>query len=183
MVGQRCLLQYLIPWLKNVELADIAEEGFERMMTTQEETEDPSQIPENSRQLKPVPLVGEGWGSVHASQMVLNNLFYLTVKYEEFYSKEIEECWSALCSRWERNVSRVLDYLIVMAGLCGTPVLMHVSFLSVIYITLAYAQWAKSPKENRVKECVFVNSALKIQCQVRPRSPQIQRMRSIAWII
>lgn len=127
MVGQRCLLQYLIPWLKNVELADIAEEGFERMMTSHEENEDPSEIPENTRQLKPVPLAGEGWGSVHASQMVLNNLFYLTVKYEEFYSKEIEECWSALCSRWEQNVSRVLDYLIVMAGLCGTPVLMHVS--------------------------------------------------------
>lgn len=51
----------------------------------------------------------------------------LLFQYEEFYSKEIEDCWAALCERWESNVSRIIDYLIVMAGLCGTPVLMHVS--------------------------------------------------------
>ena len=93
MVGQRCLLQYLVPWLKNVELVDISDEDFEKTLlhTTGgvggTEAENPSgEIPANSRQLKPVPLQGEGWGSLHATQMVLNNLFYLSVKYEEYYS-------------------------------------------------------------------------------------------------
>lgn len=77
MVGQRCLLQYLVPWLQNIELADISEEADNwKASSTEEECE----IPENSRQFKPVSLQGEGWGSVLASQMVLNNLFYLTVK-------------------------------------------------------------------------------------------------------
>ena len=140
MVGQRCLLQYLVPWLKNVELVDISDEDFEKTLlhTTGgvggTEAENPSgEIPANSRQLKPVPLQGEGWGSLHATQMVLNNLFYLSVKYEEYYSKEIEECWAALCARWEQNVTRVLDYLIVMAGVCGTPVLIHVRLLDLLF--------------------------------------------------
>ncbi|XP_057312815.1 protein furry homolog-like [Hydractinia symbiolongicarpus] len=128
MVGQRCLLQYLVPWLKNVELVDISEGNTPNAA---EFELDDYNIPENSRQLKPVSLHGEGWGSVMASQLVLNNLFYLTAKYEEYYSKEIEECWSALCSRWERNVSHILDYLIVMAGLCGTTVLIHAKKVAV----------------------------------------------------
>lgn len=140
MVGQRCLLQYLVPWLKNVELVDISDsEDFEKNLYAHHggsgaHQENATEIPANSRQLRPVTLQGEGWGSVHASQMVLNNLFYLSVKYEEFYSKEIEECWAALCARWEQNVTRVLDYLIVMAGVCGTPVLIHVSFRDKFFI-------------------------------------------------
>jgi len=32
------------------------------------------------------------------------------------------------------------------------------------------AQWEKSPKKNSLKECVFVNSALKIQCHIHLRA-------------
>ena len=59
MVGQRWLLQYLVPWLKNVELVDISEEQDESHPNSQQD-EKPREIPENTRQLKPVTLQGEG---------------------------------------------------------------------------------------------------------------------------
>ena len=76
MVGQRCLLQYLVPWLENIELVDICNPVAER----ENEPEDNPPIENYSRQMKPISLQGGGWGSNQASQMVLNNLFYLTVK-------------------------------------------------------------------------------------------------------
>ena len=76
MVGQRCLLQYIVPWLKNIELIDSCSSTTDAFDCDLEDVV----LPENRRQLKPVSLQGDGWGSIMASQMVLNNLFYLTVK-------------------------------------------------------------------------------------------------------
>lgn len=81
MVGQRCLLHYLVPWLKNIELVDVS---VDVILEAMEGNSEDCLLPENSRQLKPVSLQGEGWGSTQASQMVLNNLFYLTVKVSSY---------------------------------------------------------------------------------------------------
>ena len=62
MVGQRCLLHYLVPWLKNIELVDVS---LDSIVEAIEGDLEECQIPENSRQLKPVALQGEGWG-IHA---------------------------------------------------------------------------------------------------------------------
>ena len=74
-VGQRCILQYMLPWLANIELVDLSNASPsppELNIETDEE--------EQTGVLPSVELDGEGWGSVEATQLVLNNLFYITVK-------------------------------------------------------------------------------------------------------
>ena len=69
-----------MPWLKNVELVDICDEADLHV-----EEDDDYLMPAENRLLKPVSLQGEGWGSPLSTQMVLNNLFYLTVKVYLYY--------------------------------------------------------------------------------------------------
>ena len=74
-IGQRCILQYILPWLANIELVDLSNASPtppELNIETDEE--------EQTCAMSPVVLEGEGWGSLEATQLVLNNLFYITVK-------------------------------------------------------------------------------------------------------
>lgn len=79
MVGQRCILQYLEPWLENIELVDISSKDI-NSPTSSIDSDIGDAIGEMDHLLTPINLQGEGWGSVQASFIVLNNLFYLTVK-------------------------------------------------------------------------------------------------------
>jgi len=66
----------MLPWLANIELVDLSNASPtppELNIETEEEEE-------QNGSLSPVELDGEGWGSVEATQLVLNNLFYITVK-------------------------------------------------------------------------------------------------------
>ena len=84
MVGQRCILLYMIPWLKNVELVDINATSEVEHKSSYDSDVDDNGLVEADHLMKPISLQGEGWGNVHASHMVLNNLFYLTVKVNVF---------------------------------------------------------------------------------------------------
>ena len=76
MVGQRCLLNYQLPWLENIELVNTSTPH-----TPESDLETASSdLFENGKILKSLNLEGDGWGSVEGSQMVLNNLFYITAK-------------------------------------------------------------------------------------------------------
>lgn len=135
-IGQRCILQYMLPWLANVELVDLSN-SFPTPPELNIETEEEE---EETDAMSPVKLEGEGWGSVEATQLVLNNLFYITVKYDEIFSKEIEEAWGSLCSRWENNIHEILGYLIALAGIIGSSeVLIHAKKLAV-YVARARKQ-------------------------------------------
>ena len=65
---RQLLLHYLLPWLYNMELVDAnlpaPRDCLGNLFTDY---------------LKP-PLQGEGWGSPEATEMVLNNLFYITAQ-------------------------------------------------------------------------------------------------------
>lgn len=74
-VGQRCILQYMLPWLANIELVDLSNSS-----PTPPELNIETDAEEKTDAMSPVELEGEGWGSLEASQLVLNNLFYITVK-------------------------------------------------------------------------------------------------------
>ncbi|XP_032237485.2 protein furry homolog isoform X2 [Nematostella vectensis] len=132
--GQRCILQYMLPWLANIELMDLANPMLSG-------TDHPDDLPDDEDDLDeilpPVKLEDDGWGSIEATQLVLNNLFYITVKYDELYSKEIEATWASLCSRWTNNVHEILSYLITLVGVVGhAEVLIHAKKLAV-YIARA----------------------------------------------
>ncbi|VVC93782.1 unnamed protein product [Leptidea sinapis] len=106
------LLQYLLPWLVNIELVDpnvppanplsyIQYYGAEGGRTTRR----------------------EGLGSVEATEMVLNNLFYITVKFSDQHPKEIEELWSTLCACWPNNLKVIIRYLIIVSGMAPNELL------------------------------------------------------------
>lgn len=70
---RQILLQYLLPWLYNLELVDSnlpPLNPLSSFLTKMQEVGD---------EFQPW-LHGEGWGSAQATEMVLNNLFYITVK-------------------------------------------------------------------------------------------------------
>ena len=93
------LLQYLLPWLYNMELVD------------------PNIPPHPSNYHYPYyqsfemsrPGVRrEGWGSAEATEMVTNNMFYITCKFGDDHPKEVEELWSALCACWPNNLKVIV---------------------------------------------------------------------------
>ncbi len=68
------MLTNLVPWLHNVELVDPSLEPADGALTLSLPTKTAEGNAVRRRALK-----GEGWGSAEASQLVLNNLLYLTV--------------------------------------------------------------------------------------------------------
>ncbi|CAG9770963.1 unnamed protein product [Ceutorhynchus assimilis] len=109
---RQLLLQYLLPWLHNMELVDpnippthphmyqfyAGEIGSERK---------------------------EGWGSAEATEMVLNNIFYITAKFGDSHPKEIEEVWGTLCTSWPNNMKVIIRYLIIISGMAPFELLPH----------------------------------------------------------
>ena len=61
----------------------------------------------------------EGWGSAEATEMITNNLFYITVKFGDENPKEVEDLWRAICEGnlcWPRNLKIVIRYTQGLAG-------------------------------------------------------------------
>uniref|UniRef100_A0A915J263 Protein furry n=1 Tax=Romanomermis culicivorax TaxID=13658 RepID=A0A915J263_ROMCU len=56
-------------------------------------------------------LKGEGWGSQQATEMILNNLMYLTIKFGNEHAEILEVIWSGLTSYWPNNLRVILRYL------------------------------------------------------------------------
>ena len=78
---QRNILKYMLPWLCNVQLVDIASSRPMLNVRDAHEEEITSNGNTDSENLLPhVEMTGDGWGSSKATQLVLNNLFFLTVK-------------------------------------------------------------------------------------------------------
>ena len=79
-VNQRVILKYMLPWLCNVQLVDVS--SNKNMLNTrefpvEELIKDSDDV---TSSLPHVEMTGDGWGSRKATQLVLNNLFFLTVK-------------------------------------------------------------------------------------------------------
>lgn len=118
------LLQYLIPWLFNMELVDPNVQPSQNPFQSYSASSDSNLEHE---------FVKEGWGSAEASEMVLNNLFYLTVKFGDNFPKEIEEVWSALCAYWPNNLRVIIRYLFILTGLAPNELLPYAKRV-VIYL-------------------------------------------------
>lgn len=95
------LLRCLLPWLGNMHLVD-------PHLTPGHPQEHEAAAPGERR---------EGWGSAEATEMVLNNLFYLTAKFGDQHPKETEELWALLCCCGASNLRVVVRYLLIVAGL------------------------------------------------------------------
>lgn len=76
---RQLLLQYLLPWLHNMELVDPNVPPANPLSYYQYYTNEMGHS--GSRK--------EGWGSAEATEMVLNNIFYITAKVNIFYCSVI----------------------------------------------------------------------------------------------
>ena len=69
----------MLPWLCNVQLTDIA--CNKTTANTRDSPEgEPVENTDVESALPHVEMTGDGWGSNKATQLILNNLFFLTVK-------------------------------------------------------------------------------------------------------
>ncbi|KAJ3030646.1 Cell morphogenesis protein PAG1 [Rhizophlyctis rosea] len=89
-MGVRDLLICMVPWVRNVELSFIAEEG---------ENGERSALQSQSQPRNRTQRSSSPNREISTSRMILTNLFYLTVKYGDDYLAELENIWSQLVSR------------------------------------------------------------------------------------
>ncbi|GBM95380.1 Protein furry [Araneus ventricosus] len=115
------LLQYVLPWLYNMELVD-------PNITHCSPLPHLSRIQEfcSSETCQSIVLERrEGWGSAEATEMVLNNLFYITARFVNDHPHEIEDLWASLCKCWPNNLKVIIRYLFIVTGLAPTELLVY----------------------------------------------------------
>lgn len=123
---RQLLLQYLLPWLHNMELVDPNVPPGNPLSYFQYYTNELNQS--GGRR--------EGWGSVEATEMVLNNLFYITAKFADEHPKETEEVWATLCSCWPNNLKVIIRYLLIISGMAPHELLPYAKRV-VLYLARA----------------------------------------------
>ncbi|CAF0968774.1 unnamed protein product [Adineta ricciae] len=100
------LFMILLPWIHNIELIDpsLSRSAHGHDITLNEEQGDAF-------------LQGVGWGSVQSTELVLNNLFYLTATFSSEHAPELELLWNALTGTWSHNLKVILRYMLIMITL------------------------------------------------------------------
>lgn len=72
--GRQIMLSYLLPWLSNIELVDTG------LLPPASSPCTPEEEPRGQGQGVAPSLRGNGWGSLQATSLVLNNLMFMTAK-------------------------------------------------------------------------------------------------------
>ncbi len=76
--GRRGLLQYMVPWLQNVELVDDSPITQPQVIVLRPPAEYLQEVGVESTGND--ILTGSGWGSPEATKVILHNLLYITAK-------------------------------------------------------------------------------------------------------
>ncbi|XP_045064182.1 protein furry homolog [Coregonus clupeaformis] len=131
--GRQIMLSYLLPWLSNIELVDTG------LLPPASSPCTPEEEPRGrAHTLGLAPrLRGNGWGSLQASSLVLNNLMFMTAKYgDEVPGPEMENAWNALVSneKWINNLRTALQFLISLCGVSSDTTLLPYIKKVVIYL-------------------------------------------------
>uniref|UniRef100_UPI003AAB7154 protein furry homolog isoform X2 n=1 Tax=Centroberyx gerrardi TaxID=166262 RepID=UPI003AAB7154 len=131
--GRQIMLTYLLPWLSNIELVD---SGLLLPVFTPC-TPDYEFSGRTNSAGPSHPLKGNGWGSLQATSMVLNNLMFMTAKYgDDVPGPEMENAWNALVSneKWSHNLRTTLQFLISLCGVSSDTTLLPYIKKVVIYL-------------------------------------------------
>ncbi|KAJ0004584.1 hypothetical protein NQD34_010798 [Periophthalmus magnuspinnatus] len=129
--GRQIMLSYLLPWLSNIELVDTG------LLPPPSSPCTPDDESRGQNMGASPSLRGNGWGSLQATSLVLNNLMFMTAKYgDEVPGPEIENAWNALVSneRWSNNLRITLQFLISLCGVSTDTTLLPYIKKVVIYL-------------------------------------------------
>uniref|UniRef100_A0A8C4N6G3 Protein furry n=1 Tax=Eptatretus burgeri TaxID=7764 RepID=A0A8C4N6G3_EPTBU len=155
--GRQAMLAFLVPWLYNVELVDgrpppAPPASYQAGPGTPESGSDcgirPPEVCDTGQGYIRMAsgswhdetqggrwLHGSGWGSVHASTFLLNNLMYITAKYgDDMVGGEMEAVWTTLANSWCHNQHVILQFLIALCGVRSDPLLLPYLKKVVIYL-------------------------------------------------
>jgi len=94
------ILTILVPWFYNLELVDINVSAHEL-----------------NNNLKTSPSPTKSHATAKGTQLILNNLFYLTCKFGDQYPDELELLWAILASTWRSNLRIICRYLMIIISL------------------------------------------------------------------
>ncbi|KAJ2954552.1 hypothetical protein O0L34_g2835 [Tuta absoluta] len=159
---RQLLLQYLMPWLVNIELVDPNVPPANPLSYIQYHT---TEAGRSGRR--------EGLGSAEATEMVLNNLFYITAKFSDQHPKEIEELWSTLCACWPNNLKVIIRYLVIVSGMAPNELLPYAKRV-VLYL-------ARSRPERLLDEMMTeLQTVETLNCLIeRTETPPFYRLTSM----
>uniref|UniRef100_A0A183BXC8 RING-type domain-containing protein n=1 Tax=Globodera pallida TaxID=36090 RepID=A0A183BXC8_GLOPA len=109
---QLSLLTILPEWLRNVHLVDPNCDIVSEMNVETDDDFDNSLSGDGEQSV-----ALNGWGSEESTQLILNNLLYLTAKLANEYNSEVENIWQCVATSWPSNLAIIVHYLFVMLSL------------------------------------------------------------------
>nr|AOV18883.1 furry [Lymnaea stagnalis] len=168
---RQTLLKYLLPWLHNMELVDPSlpqTSPLASFLTRLSDAQSDVFMP---------PLKGEGWGSTQATEMVLNNLFYITVTFGDEHPLEIEALWAALVSCWPFNLKVIIRYLIIITNIAATDLLPYAKRV-VTYLGRAKPEKLVDELMNELQTVETLNVNIE-----RTQPPPYYRLSSIKKVV
>ncbi|KAK6173602.1 hypothetical protein SNE40_017022 [Patella caerulea] len=116
---RQTLLKCLLPWLHNMELVDPSLPPSNPLSTFL------TRLQDNQTDSFMTSLRGDGWGSTQATEMALNNIFFLTAKFGDEHPFEIESLWSSLLT-WPNNLKVIIRYLVIITNVAASDLLLYV---------------------------------------------------------
>ncbi|KAK0052998.1 protein furry [Biomphalaria pfeifferi] len=164
---RQTLLKYLLPWLHNMELVDPS------LPQTSPLTSFLTRLSDAQSDVFVPPLKGEGWGSTQATEMVLNNLFYVTVTFGDEHPLEIEALWAALVSCWPSNLKVIIRYLVIITNIAATDLLPYAKRV-VTYLGRAKPEKLVDELMNELQTVETLNVNIE-----RTQTPPFYRLSSI----
>ncbi|XP_014783664.1 protein furry, partial [Octopus bimaculoides] len=162
------LLKCLLPWLHNIELVDPSLPSSTAMSSFLTSVQD-SQTDKVTKSY----LEGEGWGSAQATEMVLNNLLYITVKFGDSHPTEIEHLWAALVKYWANNLRVVVRYLVIVTNMSPTVLLPYAKRV-ISYLGRAKPEKLVDELMNELQTVETLNQTIE-----RTQTPPFYRLSSL----
>jgi hypothetical protein len=107
---QAAMLSILLQWIRQIELVD----PFCELTSSAEALSDES----------------KGWGSSEATQLLLNNLIYVTAKFLDEHGSGIAALWKSLAKNYASNLPIIVHIMFVLISLSPEffiPVVKHIS--------------------------------------------------------
>ncbi|KAL3116112.1 hypothetical protein niasHT_007412 [Heterodera trifolii] len=106
---QLSLLAILPEWLRNVHFVD---PNCDLVAVSVLETDDEAEKSGISGE-EEQSVALNGWGSEESTQLILNNLLYLTAKLASECNSEVESIWHCVATSWPSNLGIIVHYLFV----------------------------------------------------------------------
>ena len=114
-----------------------------------------------------------GWGTAEATEMIMNNLFYITVKFGDDHPKEVEELWAAICACWPKNLRIIIRYLFIISGLAPNEL---IDYTKRVLLYLGRSQPVKTLEEMMVE----LQTVETLNCSIeRTETPPYYRLTSL----